>query len=74
MRKSLRIAAVLSVFVAMIFGISIILAARGGRPAPPPPVLCGCACPDGSFVIVHAPTGDDCPSACATACAGSETF
>lgn len=44
----------------------------GGRKAPPPPVLCGCACPDGSFTTVHAPDADSCPSACATACQGSE--
>lgn len=48
--------------------------ARGGRPAPPPPVLCGCLCPDGSFTTTHAPDANSCPSACETACQGSELF
>lgn len=73
MRTLARIVAAVSVCVAL-FGFSSLMAARGGRPAPPPPVLCGCACPDGSFVITHAPDPDSCPSACATACQGSETF
>jgi hypothetical protein len=54
-----------------LFGISTIMAGRKA-PAPPPPVLCGCACPDGSFVTTHAPDADSCESACATACQGSE--
>ena len=73
MKTSTRIVAAVAVCVAF-FGISSILAARGGRPAPPPPVLCGCACPDGSFVTTHAPDADSCESACAVACQGSETF
>ncbi len=73
MRTLARIVVVFSVCVAL-FGISSLMAARGGRPAPPPPVLCGCICPDGSFVTTHAPDADSCPSACATACQGSETF
>lgn len=73
MRASVRIAAVLSVGVAVIFGISSIVSAKG-RPAPPPPVLCGCMCPDGSFTTTHAPDAASCPSACATACQGSEEY
>ena len=67
MRTLTRIAAALSV-CAMVFGVSTVLAGRG-KPAPPPPVLCGCACPDGSIVIVHAPDENSCPAVCATACA-----
>ena len=73
MKTLSRIVAAVSVLVAL-FGISSILAARGGRPAPPPPVVCGCVCADGSFVTTEAPNGDACPSACATACQGSETM
>jgi hypothetical protein len=57
-----------------LFGITSIMAARSGRPAPPPPVQCGCICSDGSFVTTHAADSNSCPSACATACAGTETF
>ena len=67
MRKLARIVALVSVGVGMI-GISSLNAGRGGRPAPPPPVLCGCACPDGSFVITHAPDAESCPSVCESAC------
>jgi hypothetical protein len=70
MRMLSRIVVAVAVCVG-VFGISSIMAGRG-RPAPPPPVLCGCACPDGSFVTTHAPDADSCPSACATACQGSE--
>lgn len=55
------------------FGVSSVLAGRG-KPAPPPPVLCGCLCPDGSFVTTHAPNEAGCESACATACQGSDTM
>lgn len=73
MKMFARIVAAFAVCAAL-FGISSILAARGGRPAPPPPVLCGCACPDGSFVTTHAPDANSCESACAVACQGAETF
>ena len=78
MKKSLRIGTAffaLFALFALTLGISTLLAAPRGRPLPPPPVLCGCVCPDGSFVITHAPNPHACPSACATACeAGSGTF
>lgn len=67
MRNAARVAAAISVCAAL-FGVSSVMAGRKGRPAPPPPVLCGCACPDGSIVIVHAPDENSCPSVCATAC------
>ena len=70
MRTLVRMVAALSLCV-VAFGVASIVSA-GGRPAPPPPVLCGCACPDGSFVTTHAANADSCPSACATACQGSE--
>jgi len=73
MRNFLRIAVTFVACLAMALGVSSMVAA-GGQPAPPPPVLCGCACPDGSFVITHAPDADSCPSACATACQGSDTM
>jgi len=66
MRTLNRIAVTMSV-LALVLGISTVVAGRG-KPAPPPPVLCGCACPDGSFVITHAPDADSCPAACAAAC------
>lgn len=69
MRTWVRFAAIVSVCVVLV-GVSSLMA--GGRKAPPPPVLCGCLCPDGSLVVTHAPDADSCPSACATACAGSE--
>jgi hypothetical protein len=62
-----RIAATASVCAALL-GISSIMAGRGGHPLPPPPVLCGCLCPDGSYVITHAPDENSCPDVCATAC------
>jgi len=68
MKKTLRIAALVSVSLVMALAVSSSMAARGGKPAPPPPVLCGCACPDGSFVITHAPDADSCPSVCESAC------
>ena len=75
MTKSLQIAVAFCVCVALTIGISSILAAPGGRPLPPPPVLCGCICPDGSFVTTHAKKAKACPRACATACeAGSGEF
>jgi hypothetical protein len=73
MTKPLHIAAAVSVCVALAFGVTSILAAPG-RPAPPQPVLCGCVCPDGSFVVVHAKNAKACPKACEDACeAGSGT-
>jgi hypothetical protein len=68
MKRVARIAFTVSICSIGMFGISSIMAARGGRPAPPPPVLCGCACPDGSIVITHAPDAESCPAVCATAC------
>jgi len=68
MRKAVQIAVTACVCVAMTFGVSSIMAGRKGIPAPPPPVLCGCICPDGSLVITHAPDANSCPAACATAC------
>lgn len=67
MRKPARIVTTVSFICVGLFGISNLMAGHG-KPAPPPPVLCGCACPDGSFVITHAPDADSCPSVCATAC------
>jgi hypothetical protein len=68
MLKSLRIVAVSAVCFALLFGVSTILAAPGGRPAPKPPVLCGCLCDDGSFVTTHAKNAKQCPRACEAAC------
>jgi len=68
MKKALRIAGVVCVSLVMTLAVSSSMAVRAGRPAPPPPVLCGCACPDGSFVITHAPDADSCPSVCEAAC------
>jgi hypothetical protein len=74
MTKSLRIAVAFAACVALTLGISS-MAAPVGRPLPPPPVLCGCACPDGSFVITHAKKAKQCPRACEAACeAGSGEF
>lgn len=73
MKKVSRVVVGIAVGVGL-FGASSIMAARVGRPAPPPPVQCGCLCSDGSFVTTHAPDANSCPSACETACAGSETF
>jgi hypothetical protein len=67
MKKLVRIAALLSVGVGLL-GVPSTEARKGGVPAPPPPVLCGCACPDGSFVITHAPDEASCPSVCESAC------
>lgn len=73
MTKSLRIFAALCACVAFTFGITSVIAK--GRPLPPPPVLCGCLCPDGSFITTHAPSSNACASACAAACsAGSGEF
>ena len=66
MKKAVRIA--LPVCIAILAGVSLSLARKKGIPAPPPPVLCGCACPDGSFVITHAPSADQCPAVCEQAC------
>ena len=68
MSRSLRISAAFSVCLALIVGISSILMAGPGRPLPPPPVLCGCVCPDGSFVTTHAKKAQQCRRACETAC------
>ena len=67
MKQLARFAAFVSVGVALI-GISNIEAGRKSVPAPPPPVLCGCLCADGSIVIVHAPDANSCPSVCESAC------
>jgi hypothetical protein len=69
MKKLARIVTVVALCSVAVFGVSSIMA-RGPKstPAPPPPVLCGCACPDGSIVITHAPDAESCPAVCATAC------
>ena len=68
MKKNLaRFAAVTAICFA-VAGISSLQAGKKGIPAPPPPVLCGCACPDGSIVVTHAPSADQCEAVCATAC------
>ena len=69
MKKLAPIVTVVALCSVAVFGVSSIMA-RGPKsaPAPPPPVLCGCACPDGSFVITHAPDAASCPAVCATAC------
>ena len=73
MTKRLRIVSMVSACV-LALGVSAVLAARK-QPAPPPPVLCGCLCPDGSFTTTHAPDENSCESACAAACdASSSTF
>ena len=69
----LRIAAVVGLLSVATIGISALVAGPIGVPLPPPPVLCGCACPDGSFVTTHAPDPGSCESACAAAC-DSGTF
>ena len=68
MKMFVRMAAVVSVGVALL-GASTLIAGKKSVPAPPPPVLCGCACPDGSIVITHAPDANSCPSVCASVCA-----
>jgi hypothetical protein len=67
MKTLARIVAAAAIVLAVL-GISDIQAGRKSIPAPPPPVLCGCACPDGSFVITHAPDEASCPIVCASAC------
>ena len=69
----LRIAAVVGLLSVATIGISALVAGPIGVPLPPPPVLCGCACPDGSFVTTHAPDPGSRESACAAAC-DSGTF
>lgn len=69
MRTQTRIAVMVVLGLVMSFGVSTLVSGGGrGVPAPPPPVLCGCACPDGSFVITHAPDENSCPAVCETAC------
>jgi len=68
MKMLVRAAAAVSMF-AVLVGVSTLVTAGGKRaPAPPPDVLCGCACPDGSIVITHAPDEASCPLVCANAC------
>lgn len=71
MKKMTRFAFALAVCVAG-FGVSSLIAGPKSVPAPPPPVMCGCICPDGSFTTTHAPDANSCPAACATACQGAE--
>ena len=71
MRMLSRIVFAVAVCVSL-FGVSSIMAGRKATPAPPPPVLCGCICPDGSFTTTHAENAAGCESACATACQGSQ--
>jgi hypothetical protein len=65
MKTLVRTAAVVSMLAALV-GVSTLVTAKG-RPAPPPPALCGCLCPDGSFFTTHAPDEDSCDEACAIA-------
>ena len=66
MKMLVRMAAAASVFAALV-GVTSLVTAKG-RPVPPPPVLCGCACPDGSIIITHAPDAESCPAVCASVC------
>jgi hypothetical protein len=69
MKRSLRVAAAFCAVAVITLGMSSLLAAPPvSRPAPRPPVLCGCICPDGSFVTTHAKNAKQCDKACATAC------
>ncbi len=68
MRKSGKILVVVALNLALLALSGLVFAKGGSAPAPPPPVLCGCKCPDGSFVTTHAPDANSCPSACAAAC------
>ncbi len=67
MKRSGKIVVVVCLNLALL-ALSGLVFAKGTRPAPPPPVLCGCVCPDGSFTTTHAPDAASCPSACAAAC------
>jgi hypothetical protein len=68
MKKTIaRVVAAAAICLAAL-GVGSIEAGRKSVPAPPPPVLCGCACPDGSFVITHAPDAESCPAVCEQAC------
>ena len=73
MTRRLRFVALIALSVFLLSG-STAPAKPVGIPLPPPPVLCGCVCDDGSFVITHAPSGDACPKACEAACSGSSEF
>lgn len=73
MKRTVRVGVLLAVFAMSVLtlGDSRVMAMPFSFPLPPPPVLCGCACPDGSFVTTHAPSPNACPSACAAACQNS---
>lgn len=73
MKKAGRLFFMVSLIAAALAVTSVVFA-RGGRPAPPPPVMCGCLCPDGSFTTTHAPDANSCPAACAVACQGSSEY
>jgi len=68
MKTLARFAFAVSVGAVCLLGVSTVMAGKKGIPAPPPPVLCGCVCSDGSIVIVHAENEAGCPAACANAC------
>ena len=69
MKSIARISFMVAVSAVCLFGVSQVMAGKGkGIPAPPPPVLCGCICPDGSFTTVHAENEAGCAAACANAC------
>jgi hypothetical protein len=73
MKKS-RLVVYVAVVCVALAGISSVVLAKVGRPAPPPPVLCGCLCPDGSFTTTHAPDANSCDAACAVACQNSSEY
>ena len=68
MKKNLARFVALSAICFAVAGISSLQAGRKSVPAPPPDVLCGCLCPDGSIVVTHAGSEDQCPAVCAQAC------
>ena len=61
MRKTFRFVTVLCVCAAMTLGVSSVMAGKKSQPAPEPPPLCACTCPDSSIVVAHC---DSCLSFC----------
>jgi hypothetical protein len=68
MKKTLARFVAVSAICFAVAGITSLQAGRKSVPPPPPDVLCGCACPDGSIIVTHAPSADQCESVCATVC------